>query len=510
MVDRATHCEVCEAVWRSRAARFCGRCGARLPAPPPTLGARLRAAAPTLTAAAVAVVGLTALVWAWPLQLPTPTSDEVRLDVGADSGDMGADTDVEALRRQIDPDRVRCEPRGCEQWRYAITDVVDLSVGPEHTAVVTAGPDTGPEVRMHHGGSMAWSLDAAQILEATTDAVTGTAAVHVVGDAVAIAATGTLAFVADDGSLRWRVPLDGGVPTAVSSVNDRVVVETDDGGGGERVIAAFDRASGDLVWDHAVTDVHVVDDVAVVVSTTDHGLWALDPVSGAPRWAQATYAGRTPRILGDWVGLSDTFGHYLADPATGERVTSISGVAATDFVELPGGGWATIVTLSDRDRANWTPQRRMPLGRVVAYDADGTFRWSRDFEAAAAPRCCTGVHTDAEHLVAVTGGERLVLDPTTGNVVRHDITSSERARWLADEVEVIRDPGGLYLDDGDAGAVIRPETAAVVSESPWVVADTDEVIGVGLVEGHDVRASDGADGDVGTGDDGPAGGGGGE
>lgn len=147
---RTVTCPSCGAGWDAERARFCGSCGLPLRRPDlPTVDSasdgrwprRLGwigggvAAVAALTAVAVMVDGL---------QLPRARPDpgvELADDDGGivPEGEPPSAAERAALLAPFDPNRLRCEPRGCEVWRLDLTSGVFPHSGNGHVEVAPFG-----------------------------------------------------------------------------------------------------------------------------------------------------------------------------------------------------------------------------------------------------------------------------------------------------------------------------------------------------------------------------------
>lgn len=471
MRRRLIRCTECGGRWPARSARFCGRCGAELPAGTSGVPPRVRAGARVI--AAIGAIGLVAAtaVWAWP-QLGVTGSDEVRLaEADAEADAARSQEELDDLRRQIDPDRLRCEPRGCERWRYDLADVADLDVGGDFTAVV----DTGHVVTVHGGGRIAWSREVIDIVGNNGS----TAVLHASGTDVVVAGRGAVARVDMLGRVLWRTHLLPIVDAVEIDVLDGIVlVQATGWDSASNVLFGIDREDGRIRWEQEVVNVHDAGGDTVLVATQEQDLAVLDVTSGEPRWAIESYPGRAPTVFGDWITISDSFGHQLHDVEDGELVSWLNGVILAGPLEVSDGGWVTIVGISDRDRANWTPQRRIAAARVIGLDADGTVRWSRNFDAAGSPRCCTRLFLASEDLLTVvTEGERLELEPISGEVRSAALDDGDEVTWITDGgAAVTSTRAGARIEEGGRSMTITSPDFDFLAEGPWVVTDDHEVL----------------------------------
>lgn len=322
MRRRTIRCEQCAAVWRRRGTRFCGRCGAAVrPGTAPPRRGVLVAVGPAGVIAAVALI-VVAVAWEWPVQPPSVRSGEVGVEPPREAGGFGATLSPEELaqlRRQIDPDRLRCLPRGCERWRYDLADVVDYEAGHGRAAVLTRDG----VLTMHAGDEVAWSRRTRAVGD-PDDGADAAAALGGGDDGVVVAGNHRVAAFDLTGEELWRRGYGEGDGRAlvfeVSVLDEVVVVETASDAEAPRIIRAFDRVRGDPVWEHEVSGVFEAHDVAVLVETGDGDIAVLDPPTGAIRWEQASRAGRAPLVFRGRIAVYDAAGHHLYDADDGTLV----------------------------------------------------------------------------------------------------------------------------------------------------------------------------------------------
>lgn len=502
---RSVRCAVCASSWRGRRVRFCGHCGAHL-APPARRDDALTARLAARGAAAVAVLaaaGITAaaLAWAWPGGDGPPASG--RIELAALDAEMIQRTrtpdELEALRRQVDPERLQCEPEGCAQWRYDRAAVVDLDVSRSGSTVLLSDG----LLRRHEPDGDGWSRPLADVFAAPTgelDSATLTAT-HVRADTggVLVATRDVITALDTQGRTSWRVAAGGGEVQELTALEGTLLVErasrheetsaTPSTAGHDtadpttrRTLSGYDRADGRLRWQREVVAVHDSTEAATLIATAEHDLVVLDPRTGRQRWAVTDNPGRTPRIFAEWVALSTVFGHQLHDADDGAVTDRLNGLIAGEAVELPDGGWATYVEISDHDRANWSPQRRVASARVTVIDPTGQVRWTRAFEEAAAPRCCTRLVVDRRGaLEAMTAGKALRLSADSGRTLQVNYTSEPEVSWHDEHGRINRTAESLVVRDGSASVTATSPELAILSEAPWVVADDDAVMGISPV-----------------------------
>lgn len=132
--NRTVICPSCHARWEADRARFCGWCGVALrptelstessPSRGPWPGRLVRVGGVVVAVAMVAVLGTLVDDLQLPRSRPDPAVELA--DEGEDAvvpqGEALSDAERAALLAPFDPDRLRCEPAGCEVWRLDLVD----------------------------------------------------------------------------------------------------------------------------------------------------------------------------------------------------------------------------------------------------------------------------------------------------------------------------------------------------------------------------------------------------
>jgi hypothetical protein len=378
-------CSGCGRSWPARTSRYCGRCGAPLVAAP-TSG-RGTASFPWLPVTAVVVVLVALAATVVPPDLVTTRASHpdpvVELPAAAELPEEPGLTDDEArdALAPFDPARLRCEPAGCERWRF------DAPHGG-----LTFAP-FGELIAVHLDG-------------------------HLVGlDPVT-------------GERRWSVPLSapGSAAPAPRGVREQVLLAADDAhvavareGGELRLVDATGRhrwvltmPDGARIW-----RAHPVGDVVVTVGPTWRGeparpgdlLHAFDVTDGQLRWTRTV--DRVAGPLGDLVVLEGDEGLVRLDPASGEilhqlgdsgwaqrfgsvylvdeddahpRVVDGRNAATVVTLELPLGaahthdGWLYLAAVPwDETGADGSPLQ------ILAIDDEARLRWRRTLDVPSTP-----------------------------------------------------------------------------------------------------------------------------
>jgi hypothetical protein len=491
-------CGGCGGTWEAPA-RFCGRCGGALSTLPssPTGGRRRWQVVAVTAVSAVAVLAVLGVASA-ELRLPRlhtgdpavslPDAEEV-----PDGRALDPDERAAALA-PFDPDRVTCEPAGCERWRRSVAQGWFGNVDLDGDQVVIALDElVGIDLAT---GVDRWRVPFAAELRWDPDTEPGWAPepphISVGAGAIAVANQHGVQLVERDGRQRWARTFPEGTYLETVLVVDDVVV-------------LFHQLLPDEVvpWEEdPVGAEDLADDRHVVEQRWE--ITVVDAADGRTRWR---HAGHTQRgLLGDGrhgVAVADGEEVHVLDVATGEvRFT----------FPLAGDGWfwsaGEVVFVRD-----WPPLERSPGddgasidparvfsavdGRpiegfadleietfqqhgellvvfarpfvadvgsralVVALEADGTLRWRLELALPDAGCCGSALDLGDGRLLVASGPttDRVVVDAATGRILAH------RAPLL-DEVD---DETGLYQHGptvlaehryGGAGASLRLHDAA--------------------------------------------------
>jgi outer membrane protein assembly factor BamB len=397
-----------------------------------------------------------------------------------------SDEEARAALAPFDPDRLRCEPAGCERWRFDAPHGglsfapfgellavhldgrlhgIDPATGERRWAVPLSAPGTrGPAPRGVRE----------QVLLAADD------------EHVAIArGGGELRLVDTHGRHRWIVTVPEGARIWQAQPAGEVVLTAGPVWRGSPpqpgdLLHAFDVTDGSLRWTRAV------DGLAgplqdLVVHDDEHGLVRLDPLTGEVQL----------RLGGN--GWAQRFGAvYLVGSADDRAYPRLLDVAtATNTIELSGhptahlthGGWLYLAT-SGVNGAEPAADASVPGIEVLAVDDRGELRWRRTLELPwpAGPGDLAPWNLASVQLAVVDdhgglsvhldGDERpRVLDLEDGTD-RPDLTAPRLPddAWWSGAVAVAHRPDRLELHAPE-GMVRIPVPSA------WLVLDTPPVVG---------------------------------
>lgn len=509
-------CASCRARWDARTARYCGRCGASLgpPADQPRDGRTPRRAA-AITVGVVA--GLGALV--------AGTLASTAVDPGDPTADPGSEValpdelgepaeltpEQRASLERFDPDRVHCEPDGCELARWSLDTGVRLAtVGGDWLALldgttlrvrpVPAGATANPGPEGDEGG---YDLALTSLFDERPNSMTRPPSRLAIGPdgTVGLLWPERLVVLGDGGEEVWRLEDDAALRFA-DVAGGRLLVLREDRTWAEQTDARPSAGTPVVATGHALTDgrevwrrdavvpLNLVDDHLLVAPAVG-GVELLDLADGTPRWQRALRpAERVQVSSGPWLLLSRPDGAALVDARTGADVAEKGSAALlTGFV--PTGELWTAAWLDGR-----TDDVGLPGVSFVAMGDDGTERWRIPLAGLDSGRCCPAALPWADDAVALfdpaTGGDRwLIVDAATGQP--RDVPV-ERQPELAFPVATAdrtyatgRAPGLIVQEAGERVAVVAPDGRAqvrgsddleVVSLDPLVVAQGRDVLAV--------------------------------
>jgi hypothetical protein len=485
-------CRACDATWSARTSRFCGRCGGvlvveRPETRPPRIVAWLllvAAGVPLSVVAGTTAAGhLTGLPRGDPVvELPAPD------DVG--SGPALSEGAARAALAPFDPARPRCEPAGCERWRFDAPhgDAVFTAVG-DLLAVHLDGrlhgldPDSGERrwtvpLRRRDGTDVSPRGVREQVTLAADD-----------GRVVVTRGMGELRLVDTTGRQRWviRVP-DGARVGRARPVEDVVVTlgptRRTPTGAPEEMLHAFAVEDGSLRWTRAVEAVRGPLEELVVLDGED-GLVRLDPATG-----------ETAVSLGEDARVTSHGGYHLLVPEDGRPARLVSAATGATLLTLPGppagvavhGGWVYLATVRPDDPA--------PTVTVTALDELGARRWERDVElpvAGRAGRLAAGGRAGTQlwvvddlalavHVQHVGPPRLLDLEDGTERLDFGLPAAPTDARWV-DGVAVVHRPDWHFELHGEAGRARIPARSTWLElADPPVVGGPRGLLGVDLVD----------------------------
>lgn len=426
----AVQCPACDATWTAGAARFCGDCGEAL-APtttrtPEVSGSWTRLAV-GLAAAIVVIGGAFAVGGGSAFRLPA-RSVVPAVEVDPEAVPLEGEPLSDAARAEalapFDPDRLRCEPEGCERWRV---DVPSSPTGMLHGAVAGDLVVTATRGEVH-----AYDLDtgAPQWQTAwpdTADPPTSSdlAFVQAVDEARIVVTwprSGHAMALDPQGAPLWHLHEPMPASGNLSTWEDDVVVVS--------------RSSGEEIAGPGQANAY----------WTLEDIRALDPLTGAALWEEASitiravapgrmivHDGQTARVLESRTG--DELGRRALPITTLFRPFD-GGVLAR---EVDRGPWQlldldsleVVAELGRFDRIQPSLDGSVLVGlrrgeddtgdTIEVFEPDGTPRWQHElsFPAGSLAVCCATPEVD---------GDDLVLTPAAGTPapLRFDLSDGTR------------------------------------------------------------------------------------
>lgn len=527
MTRQAISCDGCEVEWPA-SARFCGWCGRPLGgtadgADPPTTaiptGERgvSRIGRWSVVAGVVGIgVALIAAVtvgisseWVLPqddLDVTLPDGIERRSD-----RDAAENRPVASLTPLVsDGSSLACEPAGCARWeaRIGVGDYVeadDVILQASATALRAVDPATG---------RTRWRVT---YDEDGLPPVVDRPRVSLLGGDLAVitAADGLLQIrTTATGALLWHVDLEVDQIMKVAEHGDVIVVAGWPMRGRHHPpvrVAGFDRASGQLRWEHAVHRVVTLESDPLVVQPRNGVLLALDPATGQEGWTSSVI-GPVRGLVGDGIlAMVTATAIEVLDPTSGQRVRgvprSVSDAGLTRLVgdllivDAPSGpedalkkprSDMTVVPLADATSKplrfpDTTGIHPLVDGLLLVtqsgaditlhrLDRSGATVWSRD-RAAATEACCWTVQAsrsdDAAYLVPAEPGREpvLVIDLIDGATrTTFSVTSSQGGQPMV-WVEGVAIENGTHrtVVSGPGGAITIDAHASLLRTDPWPV-----------------------------------------
>jgi outer membrane protein assembly factor BamB len=442
---RSRRCPACDAPWAGTRARFCGRCGAPLPArtPATSTGRRRLLVTLVLLLAAIAGVGVALLAG--------PHASGQRADRRGDQGrvDLPPGGGAAATSPSAGGSLLGCE--GCRGWRLAVADpLTSLAV-------------TGRDVVVGTGGGTVLAVDG-DTGERRWTAQVGDEAAHavVLDEVVVVGTTGARVVALDraDGRTRWDVT----VPIATAGA--RALAGDEDGvlltGGSEPAVAALDGQTGTVRWTRMLPGRTVGVADTLVRLTPEGQLEGWRASADGPRWTDL--ARPDEQLVGRAGELVVT---RAADGLRFREVTR-GAVVAT--------GPATVTWWAAADDGTLVLADTGARTQVVALDDDGDERWRVTLPGAdTASGCCVEVAPTADGRVLAVdrrvAGRAAVLDLATGTVLS-DVGRAAAAipGWL-----LIGAHGDLGVLQGE-GAVAGVDLAS--GEERWRTSDASVLVGL--------------------------------
>jgi outer membrane protein assembly factor BamB len=489
-------CPACEAAWPGRDARFCGRCGAVL-VPSPSrrqvngdrrttrrTHARLMTVVATVT-----LVGALAVPALRGVPLPARTDPTVRLPERGTvpEGVPLSAEEAAALRARSDPDRLRCEPRGCERWRRTRTpgELVHIAAGRvlvyDEQRMLSLDAATGRQQ---------WTarLDDLAPVTGDGDAIgrAGTMVLTSDAGAVLVTAGGHLVLIdLDDGARQWRRPAPAWEIWSARLGADVVILQGVQAPTRDaeiptaplELVRGLDRTRGQDRWERAAPFVLLSHPTVVLIGDERGELEALDPATGSSRWTLADASrDRWATVAGPWIYISETGRDRLFDPRSGALVADLPTRLNHPLVEV-GERWVTLVVDPFEDRSVPT--------ELIALDATGEIVWRVPFVLADASMCCGEITVEDGTVIADLAQERITVRASDGELLaRGPARSGPFDGWRAPDGTLVQwRVDGLRLDAGTAVAELFGRDLWIESLGPdWVLGSADEQLGVRLVD----------------------------
>ncbi len=432
---------------------------------------------------------------------------------------------AEQLRQQVDPDRLRCEPRGCEVWR--LDGVRGLSTAAsaggrvaliDGSTVVLVDAHTGEQLMRH---------DVSDVMAADSSVPIGRPTLDIqltlVDGGVVAVDRHRLVRIDDDGTRAWSVDAPLGVPWGVYPAHgsDRVAVEWETASG-RALRTLYDAADGSIVWEAWDSLILLAQpDVLVTLEGTyadppspTRQVQGISTRDGRPLWSRTIPGDSWPSVFGSLVLLeqADPAGPGDdADPATsqygserdaltGEVLSAVGAFRDTSLVDGRTGevlatfadhllwmlpvGHEGLVALTAPHPVRGEPGTTVGDHRVtaVAYGLDGTERWRTELPVVGTD-CCHDLTPlgDGTMLVGLSSGLALRLDLATGAILAAPFEApTERHSWASEDgsATITWEPRSLRYSSDDGVVRILGVNPWIVSEDPIVAHQHGQLLGV--------------------------------
>ncbi len=464
--------------------------------------------------AVVAVLGIGVVTLVGNPSLPD-IADRPPAPAPTPSEEGGDRTDREAQQAPADPDRIACEPDGCELWRRPLAGlpatpqwVAGDPVVIEDEQLVGLGVDTGAvrwqvpigdELRAREGGPVDLSLGRVML--------TGN------DELVVLANTQGVQLVSQSGQARWArpVPADGAHLSWAHVTDTSVVVvheappeldDTEELDSSQPLslavtITVLDATDGQVRWsDRAPRQVYALPTLAdqqglLLVEGEDQTITALELDSGEPRYRLPGGAELSPEHTGDVLTLRNPDGTASAPTqlfnATDGTVRAEVAGTVRALLDI-GNRTIVLVTADGGDRPR----------EAVAVDPDGSIAWRHPVEPALADGCCpTILDLDGgwARIADGPGAEPLIVDTRDGTVRADDPLAAastdttgvqgQIGRQLLIERPTQQDTNGFILRD-HTGRTLRisgqatPDATARTEREIVLLANPRELVAVRL------------------------------
>lgn len=498
-------CPACGARWDAARARFCGWCGRALratdlstddrEAAPPRWPRRAAWAAGAVAGVA-ALVGLALVVDG--LHLPGQRADPtVELadgdgDAVVAQGEPLSDDERAALLAPFDPNRLRCEPDGCEVWRRELGDrqgahtnisplgdVVVVNVGNDITAYDAATGEERWRQRWPASESARSSANWTTVL-GSDDGEVAVLARPERGDLLALRRDGSIAWHDEDVGQVHNLQTAGDTLLTSSQQPPTAPDAAGEDGVSSEVLVARDLASGTIRWEREATLMSASEHLLVTSEVGANVL--IDPTTGREL---------ARRDIGPDTWLYPV-GEVLISFGEDEQQALLS----ADLEPLPGlEGLTEIYPLEDEDlvlalrhgRARDDDQRRPD--RLMLVDERGELRWSVDLDTPprSARLCCPQPHVRDGVLAlpaigdggawtarSLDDGSRVEVPPSADSVPQGD-----NVWWISTRTAIEHRGDGLRLHhDGREVAVQGADVWPVTTAPPFVMTNGRSLLGV--------------------------------
>ena len=556
MLRRQLRCSSCGDSWERATARFCGSCGAVLHANGTTgrtngttgrtngttgrdrLGpegaAADRVSPQVLVLGGLVVLAVVGALLTVEIDLGTPRTadDGVALPDELDAPAQLTPDQRESLER-FEPDRLRCEPHGCEVARLHLDTAAALVVVDHGRLVVLDGtvlrmrsldhlsvrPRTDHEASVEQmtsevtGGAgasrrrdpptNAYDRDLADLRELAGHldvAATPPEALTVLADgSVILRWFDRLVRLDDDGTLRWELTGEDRTFRHLEVVDDRLLVLRDDlpwpgGTTGPRsapdpvLATVLDPDDGQELWSRYTLSPRDVMGDGLLVTTVDGSIEMLEMATGESRWRRSRASSdRLQSTSGPWLILTHHNRATLIDPRTGDEVAVRENAALLTPLRPIDDLWV----------AAWLEGSLGGGGTIdvalVALDDQGTERWRVPLRSLGGGACCPAAIPWGDDTLAVfdPGGpapQWLLVDTPSGGLVGRPEKDRPHLPLPYDASHRIFVPGGgdrllqsaedraALLSSGGQVLVQGSLDLEVVSVDPFVVVQGREVL----------------------------------
>lgn len=542
MRTRERECARCGERWTAAHARFCGTCGERLRSqadpgharPGGATGVRSRWVLISGVLLVAAVTG-TALLSRGSVEPPSSADGEVALP-----DELGAPAQLTPEQRdslgRFRPDRLRCEPQGCEEWRLMLDHPAErVAVGHGWLAVLD-----GAVLRLRGLGGTTSHLDAGPSwsglppydhdlagrftaredpddpdaqgeghgADATLDLLTDPPEQLLVlpDGAVVLRWYDRLAALETDGELRWEIPADIRTFRYIEEIDGDLLVLRDDlawpeGTTGPRpsadpiVAEVRDARDGRERWSRYTLAPRDITAGGLLITTIDGSVELVDLSDGTTRWRRPRGASERIQSTGaPWLVVARPDRALLLDAATGVEVADHEMSALLTPFQPVQDRWIAAWIDGGIGGTDGTTQVTL-----TALDTEGQEVWRVTLSGPTAGACCPAALPWVDGTIAVfdpAARERrwVTIDDTTGRPTELPATEQPRLPLPYDPDQRVHATGAagdglLQWGDGQlalltADGQVRVRGAddlEVVAVDPLVLSQGRELLGVRAV-----------------------------